>query len=190
MARCRNGYCTRRRVSEVRLMGNARQFAKQTRSCSCKTHRVLHCSPSHFRKLKYGFLARNPAAGIENPGPSIGDRPFPTKYLLAPPTCKAVVGRGHLTPPRPCRVVHEKFCNTPFWVSKMAEVPVYGFRSDTEQGPSSGTMQASSPTNVVRYVANLWYATRPGCFAAQSGDHALQIIAAFTHNLQGFSTAG
>ena len=72
----------------------------------------------------------------------------------------------------------------------MAEVPVYGFRSDTEQGPSSGTMQASFPTNVVRYVANLWYATRPGCFAAWSGDHALQIIAAFTHNLQGFSAAG
>ena len=27
-----------RRVSEVRLTGNARQFAKQTRLCSCKTH--------------------------------------------------------------------------------------------------------------------------------------------------------
>ena len=46
------GRCARRRVSEARLTGNARQFAKQTRSCSCKTHWVLHCSPSHFRKLK------------------------------------------------------------------------------------------------------------------------------------------
>lgn len=29
----RNGYCARRRVSEARLTGNARQFAMQTRSC-------------------------------------------------------------------------------------------------------------------------------------------------------------
>ena len=42
-------------------MGNARQFAKQTRSCSCKPHWVLHCSPSHFRKLKCDLLARAPA---------------------------------------------------------------------------------------------------------------------------------
>ena len=55
------GRCARRRVSEARLTGNARQFAKQTRSCSCKTHWVLHCSPSHFRKLKCDLLARNPA---------------------------------------------------------------------------------------------------------------------------------
>ena len=46
------GLCARRRVSETRLTGNARQFAKQTRSCSCKPHGGLHCSPSHFRKLK------------------------------------------------------------------------------------------------------------------------------------------
>ena len=57
------GLCARRRVSEARLTGNARQFAKQTRSCSCKTHWVLHCSPSHFRKLKCDLLARNPATG-------------------------------------------------------------------------------------------------------------------------------
>ena len=55
------GLCARRRVSEARLTGNARQFAKQTRSCSCKNHWVLHCSPSHFRKLKCDLLARNPA---------------------------------------------------------------------------------------------------------------------------------
>ena len=162
MARCRNGYCARRRVLEVRLTGNARQFAKQTRSCSCKTHRVLHCSPSHFRKLKYGFLARNPAAGIENPDPSIGDRPFPTKAANPQSSGRA----GSPDPAAPLPSCTRKIGNTPFWVGKTAEVPVYGFRSDTEQGPSSGTMQASSPTNVVRYVANLWYATRPGCFAA------------------------
>ena len=49
------GLCARRRVSEARLTGNARQFAKQTRSCSCKPHGGLHCSPSHFRKLKCDF---------------------------------------------------------------------------------------------------------------------------------------
>ena len=54
------GRCARRRVSEARLTGNARQFAKQTRSCSCKTHWVLHCSPSHFRKLKCDLLALRP----------------------------------------------------------------------------------------------------------------------------------
>ena len=76
-----NGYCARRRVSEARLTGNARQFAMQTRSCSCKTHWVLHCSPLHFRKLKCDFPARNPATGIENPGSQAGDRPFPTDAL-------------------------------------------------------------------------------------------------------------
>ena len=55
------GLCARRRVSEARLTGNARQFAKQTRSYSCKPHGGLHCSPSHFRKLKCDLLARNPA---------------------------------------------------------------------------------------------------------------------------------
>ena len=79
--RLRNGYCARRRVSEARLTGNARQFAMQTRSCSCKTHWVLHCSPLHFRKLKCDFPARNPATGIENPGSQAGDRPFPTDAL-------------------------------------------------------------------------------------------------------------
>ena len=49
------------RVSEARLTGNARQFAKQTRSCSCKTHWVLHCSPSHFRK---GNTAQFPPDGL------------------------------------------------------------------------------------------------------------------------------
>ena len=77
----RNGYCARRRVSEARLTGNARQFAMQTRSCSCKTHWVLHCSPLHFRKLKCDFPARNPATGIENPSSQAGDRPFPTDAL-------------------------------------------------------------------------------------------------------------
>ena len=37
------------------MTGNARQFAKQTRSCSCKPHWGLHCLPSHFRKLKCDF---------------------------------------------------------------------------------------------------------------------------------------
>ena len=75
------GLCARRRVSEIRLTDNARQFAEQTRSCSCKTHWVLHCSPSHFRKLKCDLLARNPATAARR---LLGRRwpPYCADYII------------------------------------------------------------------------------------------------------------
>ena len=88
------GRCARRRVSEARLTGNARQFAKQTRSCSCKTHWVLHCSPSHFRKLKYDLLARNLATAVRW---LLGRRWMPSSrrgepLLVMAKRCKPFVG--------------------------------------------------------------------------------------------------
>ena len=107
------GRCARRRVSEACLTGNARQFAKQSRSCSCKTHWVLHCSPSHFRKLKCDLLARNPATAarrlLGRPSSRRGET-LPTAHYTLNPICRGrclpSARRAACTAPCPLTTTH------------------------------------------------------------------------------------